>query len=169
MNSTAVGFRIRPAEPDDAVALCAILNSIIAIGGTTAMEVPLGLAEFVGYFLEGEDVLSCFVAEDRATARRLGFQGLSRHPELPQDWADIGTFTGVAPKTPGVGTALFAATRGWARAHGVAVVNAAIRADNRGGLAYYEKMGFRQYQVLTGVPLRDGTPVDRIFKKYVLE
>jgi hypothetical protein len=38
--------------------------------------------------------------------------------------------------------------------------------DNRVGLAFYEKMGFRTYETLRRVPLRDGTPVDRILKRY---
>jgi ribosomal protein S18 acetylase RimI-like enzyme len=47
------------------------------------------------------------------------------------------------PKLSGVGTALFAATKAKARQLGLAAIDAAIRPDNRGGLAIYEKMGFR--------------------------
>ena len=44
-------------------------------------------------------------------------------------------------------------------------IDATIRADNRGGLAYYERMGFREQTRLLGVPLRDGRPVDRVRKR----
>ncbi len=111
----------------------------------------------------------CLVAMDPFVSLLLGFQALNRHVELPNDWADIGTFTRIDPKTPGVGKALFAETKNWAKEHNLAAINAAIRADNHGGLAYYEKMGFRTYQVAKAVPLHDGTPVDRIFKEFIVE
>lgn len=46
--------------------------------------------------------------------------------------------------------------------------NATIRADNAGGLAYYARMGFQDYAVARGVPLADGTPVDRISRRYLV-
>jgi RimJ/RimL family protein N-acetyltransferase len=157
-------FRVRHAVPGNAVPLCEILNIIIGIGGTTALEFPLSLAEFRCDFLEGEHLLLCFVAEDVLTSRQLAFQSLRRHPELPVDWADIATFVSHDFNTRGIGTALFARTRIWAGDSDLAAINAAIRADNHGGLAYYEKVGFRNYQIAKGIPLRDGTPVDRILK-----
>ena len=47
-------------------------------------------------------------------------------------------------------------------------MNAEIRADNEGGLAFYGKMGFQDQDVDRAVPLGDGTPVDRINKRYPL-
>jgi L-amino acid N-acyltransferase YncA len=158
-------IHVRPATPRDIAALCDLLNVIIGIGGTTAMEQPLTEAQFDDYFVGGGACLSCLVAEDPDRGV-LGFQALVRSPDLPGDWADIGTFAKAEPKTPGVGTALFAGTRTRAADLGVATINATIRADNVGGLAYYEKMGFRTYRTLEGVKLRDGRPVDRILKKY---
>ncbi|WP_420810234.1 GNAT family N-acetyltransferase [Ensifer aridi] len=71
-------------------------------------------------------------------------------------------------KVPGAGTALFAATKAYARDAGFLAINATIRADNIGGLAYYSKMGFVDYKVDKAVPLKDGRPVDRISKRYLL-
>jgi L-amino acid N-acyltransferase YncA len=167
MSAKLPGIRVRHAVLSDASALCKILNVIIKNGGTTALEVPLTLVDIVSNFLDGERFLSCFVAEDSLTSLQLGFQSLSRHPELPEAWADIATFARSDLKT-GVGTALFTQTKIWAAESGLVAINAAIRADNRGGLAYYEKMGFRTYQVAHDVPLRDGTPVDRVFKRYLM-
>jgi L-amino acid N-acyltransferase YncA len=158
--------RIRHAMQSDVSPLCDILNAIIRIGGTTALEEPLTEAKFTEYFIGGAQFLACLVAEDARSGSLLGFQALSRHPDLPKDWADIATFAKTEPKTPGVGTALFATTWTRARALKLAAINAEIRADNCGGLAYYEKMGFETYKVLKGVPLRSGAPVDRILKRY---
>lgn len=168
MSTSLSGIRVRHAVPGDVAALCEILNTIIKVGGTTALEAPLSLLEFSNYFLEGERFLSCFVAEGSLASRQLGFQNLSFHPALPENWADISTFAKTEPKIPGVGTALFMQTKIWASERKLAAINAAIRADNQSGLAYYRKMGFQKYHVVEGVPLRDGTPVDRILKCYHL-
>ena len=161
-------IHVRPATPGDIAPLRDLLNVIIGIGGTTALEEPLTEAQFNEYFLGGAACLSCLVAE-ASDGGVLGFQAFGRHADLPDDWADIGTFAKAEPKTPGVGTALFAASRVRAAELGVAVINATIRADNRGGLAYYDKMGFRTYRTLAAIKLHDGRPVDRILKRYSVE
>lgn len=165
---TVAGNRliIRPAGADDAEPLADILNEIIQVGGMTAFEKPLSRAEFRSYFLDGADCLSCHLAEDRIDRQPVGFQALAKHVDLPEGWADIATFGRLRPKLAGVGTALFAATLEKASELRLLAINAAIRADNRGGLAFYEKMGFRTYRTLYGVPLNDGTPIDRILKRY---
>ncbi len=165
MNSTKQ-VRVRVAVAADAGPLADILNDIIRAGGTTAYETPFNAATFTEAFLLGPDFISCLVAEDPVTRAPIGFQSLERHSELPQGWADIGTFARMQPKVPGVGTALFAATRVMARDLGIVAINAIIRADNQRGLAFYDKLGFQTYRTLPAVPLKDGTPVDRILKRY---
>jgi GNAT superfamily N-acetyltransferase len=160
-------LHVRPTRPEDAADLSRLLNRIIAIGGTTALETPLGEAEFRDAFLDGPDVLSSIIAET-AVGEALGFQVLQRNRTLPEGWGDIATFTRREPRTPGVGTRLFERTRAAARALGLVAINATIRADNDSGLPFYEKMGFRTYDVAKAVPLEDGTPVDRVRKRYSL-
>lgn len=162
-----VTLSIRKADPADAIELCGLLNEIIEARGTTALEVPLSIEELTDWFITGESALTCHVAE--AGSMIAGFQFLSLYGDLPIGWADIGTFARIDPKIPGVGTALFAATRSAAEKHNIEFINATIRADNTGGLAYYKKMGFQTYKVAEGVPLRDGTPVDRIQKRYLVK
>lgn len=162
-------LNVRPASDADAAALAEMLNAIIRVGGTTALETLLGEAEFSAYFLHGDGFVACHVAENTSTGMLMGFQALGRNPDLPDGWVDIGTYARVAPKQAGVGTALFAATRAKAKERGFIAINATIRADNHGGLAYYEKMGFRTYDTLQAVPLNDGTPVDRIQKRCDLD
>lgn len=165
MSETSFPIRIRTAAPADAPELCGLLNEIIEIGGTTAYELPLTVEAFEAQFLSGPDVLSCLVAEDPRDGRLLGFQALERNDALSDGWGDIATFARARPKRQGVGSALFAATRKRAEALGLVALNATIRADNAGGLAYYARMGFEDYAVTEGRPLRDGTPVDRISKR----
>lgn len=62
-------------------------------------------------------------------------------------------------KISGVGSALFPATRAAAEELGLEFINATIRADNVGGLAYYAKLGFQLYDRLVQVPLLNGTAV----------
>ena len=158
---------IRMATADDAEELCGLINEIIEAGGTTALEDSFTPELLADWFISGEFAIVCHVAQ--AESGLAGFQFLSRYGELPKGWADIGTFARQNPKIPGVGTALFAATRSAAEDRNIEVINATIRADNTGGLAYYEKMGFRTYNTLGKVPLNDGTPVDRIQKQYLLK
>jgi hypothetical protein len=66
------------------------------------------------------------------------------------------------------GRALFAHTAAFARAAGLTGINATIRADNGPKLGYDEAMGFSDHAVARALPLRDGTPVDQISKRFRL-
>ncbi|KIC42816.1 hypothetical protein RA27_05615 [Ruegeria sp. ANG-R] len=155
---------VRPMMKEDVADACAILNQIIEIGGTTAFETPFSDALFVTSYLEGSDKVCCHVALDNK-GQVAGFQWLGTRQGLPDSCADIATFTRRQPALKGAGRALFWETEKVARALGFTSINATIRADNTMGLSYYDKMGFRDFSVDYGVPLRDGTPVDRISKR----
>lgn len=166
MSETAI--HIRPTEPADVPHLTALINRIIAIGGTTAYEDAFSEAELAAKLLKDDRLVCCHTAFDPTDGAPAGYQVLKTHPELAAGWGDIATFARAEPKLPGVGTALFAATSAFARQRGIVTINATIRADNKGGLAYYSKMGFEDYAVTEAVPLNDGTPVDRISKRLTL-
>ena len=68
----------------------------------------------------------------------------------------------------GVGSALLDATTARAREIGLTAINATIRGDNTGGLTFYSRMGFIDHEIVPAVPLKDGTPVDRIRKRFAL-
>ena len=158
---------IRPMMREDVAEACHILNHIIAAGGTTAFEIPFSEALFSQSYLDGSDKICCHVAlDDRGEVA--GFQWLGTHEKLPEDCADIATFTRRNPVLRGAARALFEETVKTAVAMGFTSINATIRADNSLGLRYYEKMGFQDYSVAYGVPLRDGTPVNRISKRYTV-
>ena len=162
-----MSVEVRSVTSDDVSELTALINAIIARGGTTALETPFTPEGLDAAYLTGAEVWSCFVAVG-PDGRLEGFQTLIRDDHYPADWGDIGTFTRVDGIQQGVGTALFAATRARARELGLAAINATIRADNSGGLAFYSKMGMEDYAVDRAKPLTDGTPVDRIRKRYSL-
>jgi L-amino acid N-acyltransferase YncA len=158
---------IRPASTTDAPALAEMLNAIIRAGGTTALEQEMSPAALDAAYLTGPNVHCCFVAEDQEGAP-VAFQTLGRYPGVPDDVGDIGTFARIDRKQSGAGSALFAATRARAAELGLTALNATIRADNAGGLAFYTKQGFVDHGVSKAVPLADGTPVDRIHKRFPL-
>ena len=97
-----------------------------------------------------------------------GFQTVVRETTIEEGWGDIGTWVRANGKRRGVGSALFDATVHTARDSGLTMLNATIRADNKGGLSFYDKLGFRDYRVEKGVPLKNGASVDRFKKRYGL-
>ena len=161
-------IEVRPVRETDASELATLLNEIISRGGTTAMEERFAPDALARALLIGPDVICCFVAIRRATCRSMVFQSLERSHGLPDDIGDIGTFVRVGLTQRGVGSMLFTATRTEAQRNKLQAINATIRADNVGGNAFYDRMGFVYHRVQRAVPLKDGTPVDRISKLYFL-
>ena len=158
---------IRPMMREDVGQACDLLNQIILAGGTTAHELPFSEALFAQSYLDGADKICCHVALDNS-GDVAGFQWLGTFDQLPDDCADIATFTRRDPVLKGAGRALFDETEKTARALGFHAINATIRADNVIGLSYYDKMGFQDFSVDYGVPLRNGTLVNRISKRFDL-
>jgi L-amino acid N-acyltransferase YncA len=164
-----VNLTTRPATPKDATAMAALLNEIIAIGGTTAYEEPFSSESMDHHYVSARNLIACTVAEQ--DGELLGFQGLfwpTEEDPLPSGWAFIATFARVGRTGGGVGRVLFAETVKAARGAGVRNIDATIRADNTSGLAFYGRMGFTDYGCVAGVPLKDGTLVDRIRKRFDL-
>jgi L-amino acid N-acyltransferase YncA len=163
-----MSLAVRHARREDAAEMAELINAIIAIGGTTAYEEPFEPASMDASYISLPELVSCLVAE--ADGGIVGFQGLMRSFDpadiLPDGWATIGTFARVGLTQRGVGGALFARTLVAAREAGITVIDATIRADNTGGLAFYARQGFVDYHRLVGVPLRNGAPVDRIRKRF---
>jgi GNAT superfamily N-acetyltransferase len=151
----------------DAPALADLLNPVIRAGGTTALVQAYTAETLDAAYLTWPTVVCCHVAQD-AEGHPVAFQTLGRKAGLPDDIGDIATFAAIARKQSGAGSALFAATRERARALGHSAINATIRADNTGGLAFYARQGFVDHDVTPGVALADGTPVDRVHKRYSL-
>lgn len=154
---------VRRATPQDRDALAAILNEIIAIGGTTAYETPLEPAYFDRFIPPPDHRTFLHVAE--ADGVIVGFQWMSPDAD---GMGLIATFAQPGTTQRGIGSALFEVTRACCLDAGYRLLDATIRADNTGGLAYYSKIGFKDHSVTRAVPLSDGTPVDRVHKRMLL-
>ncbi len=165
-----MSLTLRPAIADDASGMAAMLNRIIATGGTTAHCTPFDAERMLSHYIAPPLIISCVLALESDTI--LGFQALewcdpnwTCDDKLPADWAVIATFAAAPARGRGVGRALFSQTLAAAQNAGVRTIDATIRADNRLGLAYYDAMGFTDYGRLDQVPLSNGQKVDRIRKR----
>ena len=153
---------VRIATAADATGMTALLNAVIAEGGTTAHETPMTAAEVQGHFIDGQGVLSSVVAEEVGVI--VGWQSVGWWQGDPH----IGTFVLPGLQAKGVGSALFAATLAKLRGGDVDRIIASIRADNVPGLAYYARIGFRDVGGDPGFALKDGRIVGRVHRRFDL-
>lgn len=160
---------VRPAHPLDAREMAEILNAIIAIGGTTAMTGQIDAAYFVKRMQTAPEASAWHVAETEA-GEILGFQWIAPGGDyLPPEAAEIATFAKPGRQGLGIGSKLFEATKAAAKRLGYGWINANIRADNAGGLAYYQSRGFEDYGRIDRYRMADGQIVDKILKRYDLD
>lgn len=161
---------IRPAKAEDAARMTIVLNDIIARGGTTAHQTPFDAERMEHHYIASPDLISCQVAEIDGTVKGFQYLGWPSAAEdgMPEGWSIIASFVAADAAGKGIGQHLFAATKDAATLAGVAVIDATIRADNVPGLRYYGGLGFVDYDRLIDVPLRDGTLVDRVRKRFDL-
>jgi L-amino acid N-acyltransferase YncA len=158
---------VRAADPRDAPAAMALLNAIIAKGGTTAMETPLSQSEVEEWLLSpGLRVWFCHIAEGNGVLQ--GFQSVGKQTTLPAGWGEMGTYAAIGATQRGIGTALFTQTVTAARALGLCHLNALIRSYNSGGLAYYNRVGFGVDTAGAPATLKSGQVVARIAKRFDL-
>lgn len=150
---------IREATHRDAPAMTAILNAIIAIGGTTAHEQPKTEATVLHDYITSPDVLACSIAQDQGTI--IGWQSVGMYHGNPE----IGTFVQPGIQARGVGSQLFALTCATLRAANITYIIATIRADNVPGLAYYARMGFADIATDPDYALSSGQKVGRVTRR----
>jgi L-amino acid N-acyltransferase YncA len=160
-------IHIRRAGQLDCAPMAELLNEIIARGGTTVMTEPITRDAVAGRMATAPERSAWHLAEDDAGAV-LGFQWIAPHGDLPSGACDIATFVETGRRQIGIGSRLFLATQSAARDMGYAWINATIRADNAGGLAYYRSRGFEHYDQDTGVRLQNGLLVDRLHTRFDL-
>lgn len=152
----------RAMQRGDVPECVAIVNHIIALGGSTAYEHPYDAEAFAAHYLD-EPPVTNVVLQDGVV---VGFQAAF---DIGDGLYSIGSFTDRQTPVKGAGRALFEKTLADCRAHGGVAILAKITSDNTGGLAFYSRMGFVDWQVLPDDHTRsDGTKVDRIVKRLEL-
>ncbi|MCV3269986.1 GNAT family N-acetyltransferase [Roseobacter sinensis] len=160
-------IQVRPAMTLDCASMAQLLNEIIQIGGTTALTRPVTGTDLAEWMQDEPDRSAWHVAVNAEEAV-VGFQWIAPNASLPEGAADIATFVQVGQTGLGIGSALFAATAKAAKLLGYRWINATIRADNTGGLTYYQSRGFRDWRFDEDVTLESGQRVDKISKRYDL-
>ncbi|WP_298840899.1 GNAT family N-acetyltransferase [uncultured Roseobacter sp.] len=156
---------VRRAGDMDARDMADLLNAIIRKGGTTAFTNEVTADTLRGWFRQAPDRSAWHLAEDQ-DGGVLGFQSIEPHRDLPPEACDIATFVKVGQTGLGIGSRLFEASRSAARDFGYSWINATIRADNAGGLAYYQSRGFETYAQHKDQALANGMVVDKVSKRY---
>lgn len=154
---------IRLAHDLDAGEIAALLNEIIAIGGTTALTGEVSREDILGWMSRPNGAWHVAETEE---GEILGFQYIAPGASyLPPEAAEIATFAKPGKQGLGIGSKLFEATRATAKQLGYSWINANIRADNESGLAYYQSRGFEDYGKIEGYQMADGRVVDKILKR----
>lgn len=159
---------VRPGSPADLRQATDLLNEIISIGGTTARTSQTTASDLGDWLTSDAERAFWCVAEDD-TGNLLGFQWIGPHPNLPGNACDISTFVKAGQTGLGIGSGLFEATKQAALDLGYDWINANIRADNGGGLIYYQSRGFRDWKRMENIVLSDGTTVDKVLKRFDLK
>lgn len=161
-----IQVEIRRAGEMDARAITELLNEIIEVGGTTAITEPMKPQDIVN-LMRNAPRNAWHLAEDQ-NGELLGFQWIDQIEQLPAEAASIATFARLGKTGLGIGSRLFEATKLAAKSLGYTWINANIRADNTGGMIYYQSRGFEDYGVQKGVKLADGSQVDKVLKCFDL-
>lgn len=155
-------FETRTMQLVDVPACVAIVNHTISLGGSTAYEEPYTEDGFADHYLREAPVSNVTYADGRL----VGFQAAF---DVGEGLYSIGSFADQQNPVRGVGRALFEKTLADCQARGGVAILAKITSDNIGGLAFYAKMGFVDFEVWPNDHTRkDGTQVDRIVKRYPL-
>ncbi|MHA6324449.1 GNAT family N-acetyltransferase [Roseivivax sp. CAU 1753] len=158
---------VRRAGRLDFRQMAALLNEITRAGGTTAITREVTAEALYGWMDRHGDACAWHLAEDE-TGAILGFQYIAPNPDLPPGACTIATFTRAGQTGLGIGSALFEASKKAARALGFAWIDATIRAENEGGLIYYQSRGFEEYGRIEGQRLANGAVVDKRLQRYDL-
>ncbi len=160
-------IRVLQANALHCSGMAIILNELIADGTTTALGTPVTREDLQKRIENAPTGSAWHVAEDEE-GNVVGFQWIEPADYLPDGAAEIATFARMGKTGLGIGSALFDTTRRVAKELGYEWINADIRADNSGGLAYYQSRGFEDYGRKTGVRMSNGRVVDKVLKRYDL-
>jgi L-amino acid N-acyltransferase YncA len=138
-------IRIRPVRVEDGEGIVKVLNPLILSGENTALD-RVVTAQEERAFISDFPVRGVFnIAERAEDGVIVGFQNIEPFATYTDAFAHvgiIGTYVDQSGQRQGIGRLLFEATRLAAKEKGYEKFIAFVRADNPGGLAYYNRIGF---------------------------
>jgi L-amino acid N-acyltransferase YncA len=158
---------VRPVRRDDindAAGVAEVLNSVIAEGRHTALTGYWTPEAEQAYLQSLGPRSELFVVE--VAGRIVGFQVLEpfvTYTSTMDHVAHFGTYVQSGFRGQGLGRRLAKATLEFARAHGYEKSVVYVLADNEGGLAYYQSLGFQVRGVLTRQTKIEGAYHDEVF------
>ena len=139
-----MGFLIRPAAPEDAEAIVAILNPIIEAGTYSAFDTPFTVEQERQYIagLPPRALFHGALGEDRRVAGFQSMEPFATYTSAFDHVGVIGTYVAAASRRLGVARSLFEASFAAARVKGYEKVFTYVRSDNPAALATYRSQGF---------------------------
>lgn len=154
---------VRKATPDDAAAVCAILNAAIADGRHSLLDTPFSLDEERRY-IAGFPAGGVFAVAELPGAGVVGFQSLEPYASFGTHAFDhvltMGTYVDESHRRRGIGRRLAGYCFAAARQAGRTRVLTEIRADNDASLRFYLGLGFTVVGVAHELARVGGRPVD---------
>ena len=139
-------LEIREARPDDAEAIVAILNPIIAAGMFTVFATPFTSDAERDYITRFPTRGVFLVAVTRIDRRVVGFQSMEPFATYTRAFDHVGvlgTYVDLTCRRQGVATQLFQATFASAIRKGYEKIFTYVRSDNPAALQTYLRQGFR--------------------------
>ena len=159
---------IRPAQPDDAQAICEIYNEGIEDRVAT-LETRLRTADEQRSWLESRDVRHPVRVAER-DSRLLGWGSLNVFNPRPayDHVADFSIYVARSARGAGVGSRLLEDLIAMAREIGYHKMVLAAFEWNTAGIAMYERAGFRRVGVYREQGLLDGRWVDTVIMEKII-
>jgi L-amino acid N-acyltransferase YncA len=168
--ASAGRIRIRRATADDSEGIVDIWRSIAAERIYSAIDQPWTVEQQRAYLnsLSPREVIHVAISEPEYI---VGFQSLALWASTINSMrhvAELGTFLLPEWRGRGIGKALFEATRTFARDSAYSKIVIQVRASNKPGRAFYQRLGFCECGRLTRQVRIDGQEDDEIIMEVFL-
>jgi RimJ/RimL family protein N-acetyltransferase len=172
MKRTWAGFDrpgIRTATADDAAAVAAVMNAVIAEGGLTLFDRPFSAAEERAFIesLGPRSVLH--VAEVDGTIA--GVQSIDRYSSIAASLAHVatmGTWLRADARGRGLGRALAEQSLAFAVVHEYSKIVITVLAGNAPARAFYASLGFEVIGIARDHVRLNGVPHDEVLMEKML-
>lgn len=160
---------VRPATPDDAAAVAAVMQIVVSERAHSAIDRAWSADEERAYLTSLSSREVVHVVTDGALGI-VGLQVIDRWSPLDSmaHVGQVGTFILPSHRRGGLGHALWAATTAFARSAGYRKLVIHVRATNEAAQAFYSRLGFRECGRLTRQVVIDGVEEDELLMEMFL-